>query len=74
MLNYCFPQVKTWITIYEPSVISNLGYGTGQHAPGRVNSGINDYIVGHNLLRAHVKTYQMYKSKYAAQSGIISNR
>ena len=62
-------QVNRWITISEPSVISNLEYGTGVMAPGRMGSGVNDYSVGHNLLQAHAMTYKLYKNSYGEQNG-----
>ena len=49
------------------------GYGTGGMAPGRCsnrascafgNSSVEPYIVGHNILKAHAATAQLYKSKY----------
>lgn len=61
--------MKTWVTLNEPSVVSNLGYGKGEHAPGRMGSGFTDYIVGHNLIQAHVQAYRLYKSQYADQGG-----
>jgi len=41
-----------------------LGYGVGTKAPGITNTGTDDYIAAHNLLRAHAKAYRLYESKY----------
>lgn len=53
-----------WITINEPFIVSNFGYGIGIEAPGKVNPGINNYIVGHNLIKAHAKAYRLYHASY----------
>lgn len=64
----CFREfgadVKYWITFNEPYVVAYLGYGIGIHAPGISDTGKSDYIVTHNLLRAHAKAYRLYESKY----------
>ena len=62
----CFVQlqVKTWITINEPFIVSNLGYGNGYDAPGRMNPGVDNYIVAHNLLKAHAHAYRLYQTSY----------
>ena len=62
-------KVKRWITINEPFVVSNLGYGTGEHAPGVTGQGVNDYKAAHNLLNAHASVYGLYKQKYRSQKG-----
>jgi beta-glucosidase len=71
----CFQEfgdrVRNWITINEPWVISILGYGKGEFAPGRI-SVEEPYIVAHNLLRAHAKAANLYKNDYQkAQKGKI---
>lgn len=43
----------------------------GTKAPGITNTGTDDYIAAHNLLRAHAKAYRLYESKYRpTQQGI----
>jgi len=79
----CFKEfgdrVKHWITLNEPWSFSNVGYATGQYAPGRCSSwqnlnctggdsGTEPYLVTHNLLLAHVATVQVYKQKYQVPS------
>ena len=60
-------QVRHWITIYEPATIAFTGYGNGVYAPGVKEPGTAPYIVGHNLLKAHVKVYQMYQNEFKAR-------
>lgn len=61
-------QVKFWITLNEPWVVSNHGYGSGEKAPGRWGPGTNVYIVSHNLIKAHVTAYRLYNDTYRVQS------
>jgi beta-glucosidase len=45
-------RVKHWMTLNEPWVFTFLGYGTGEHAPGRAN--FTDYLqAAHHALMAH---------------------
>ncbi|RZC93537.1 hypothetical protein C5167_007349 [Papaver somniferum] len=81
----CFKEfgdrVKHWITINEPWTFIYMGYGLGISPPGRCsnrhlctygNSGVEPYIVGHNLLLAHSAAANLYKQKYqASQKGKI---
>ncbi|KAH9494597.1 hypothetical protein Btru_019683, partial [Bulinus truncatus] len=61
-------EVKFWITLNEPWVVSNYGYGVDQMAPGRWGPGTNVYTVSHNLIKAHVAAYKLYNSTYRSQS------
>lgn len=63
-------RVKNWITINEPWVVAMLGHGQGVFAPGRV-SHIEPYQAGHQLILAHAKTVQLFRTKYAHQKGQI---
>eukprot|EP00250_Pteridium_aquilinum_P006361 c16304_g1_i1 orf=285-1916(-) len=75
-------RVKFWTTINEMWTFAVYGYGTGVLAPGRCStvsgnecdagdSQTEVYLVGHNLLLAHAKVYQLYKNKYKVhQQGI----
>lgn len=53
-----------WITINEPFIVSNMGYGIGYDAPGKKGPGENNYIVAHNLLKAHAAAYRLYQDRY----------
>lgn len=58
-------RVKIWLTVNEPKNVCALGYGTIYLAPGYVNqSGIADYMCGHNILLAHARAYHMYTDEY----------
>ncbi|CAN1145086.1 Beta-glucosidase 12 [Linum perenne] len=68
-------KVKKWITLNEPMGTTGKAYDEGVFAPGHCSpwvnracrvgdSGIEPYIVAHNLLLAHSAAYHLYKSKY----------
>ncbi|MCB0706473.1 MAG: beta-glucosidase [Saprospiraceae bacterium] len=64
-------RVKNWITINESWVIAMLSYGQGIFPPGRV-SNIEPYQVGHNLIKAHAKAVDLYRTKFQpSQKGRI---
>ncbi|XP_004403603.1 PREDICTED: lactase-phlorizin hydrolase [Odobenus rosmarus divergens] len=67
-------KVKFWITLNEPFVIANQGYGYGTSAPGiSFRPGTAPYNVGHNLLKAHAEAWHLYNDVYRArQGGVIS--
>ncbi|XP_078538580.1 lactase/phlorizin hydrolase [Lissotriton helveticus] len=67
-------RVKFWITLNEPYIIANLGYGYGSSAPGiSGRPGRAPYVVGHNLLKAHAEAWHLYNDNYRAkQGGLIS--
>ncbi|XP_034510379.1 lactase-phlorizin hydrolase isoform X2 [Ailuropoda melanoleuca] len=67
-------KVKFWITLNEPFVIANQGYGYGTSAPGiSFRPGTAPYIVGHNLIKAHAEAWHLYNDVYrASQGGVIS--
>uniref|UniRef100_A0A667Z0E5 Lactase n=1 Tax=Myripristis murdjan TaxID=586833 RepID=A0A667Z0E5_9TELE len=63
-------RVKFWITLNEPYIVANLGYGYGTFAPGIVGK---QYIAAHNLIKAHAEAWHLYNDKYRAkQGGLIS--
>lgn len=64
-------RVKYWMTLNEPLTVMDLGFTSGNHAPG-LPSDNNAYIVAHNQLLAHGYTYRLYHSKYKQQKGKIS--
>nr|DBA19707.1 TPA: hypothetical protein GDO54_015494 [Pyxicephalus adspersus] len=67
-------KVKFWITLNEPYIIANLGYGYGTAAPGvNTRPGQAPYIAGHNLIKAQAEVWHLYNSTYRAkQGGLIS--
>ena len=66
-------EVKKWITINEPSVISYLGYGLGTHAPGFKSYPLS-ILVSHILNLAHAKAVMAYKqNNYKGEIGITLN-
>ncbi|WP_026675503.1 GH1 family beta-glucosidase [Alkalihalobacterium bogoriense] len=57
--------VDNWITHNEPWVVSYLGYGSGEHAPGYQD--FPSFVkASHHLLLSHGKTVQAFR-----ESGII---
>ncbi|KAF5198461.1 Beta-glucosidase [Thalictrum thalictroides] len=71
-------KVKHWVTINEPTVIAQIGYGTPFAPPSRCslrdgcaegNSGTEPYIVTHHIILAHAAAAQLYKEKYKAIQG-----
>ncbi|CAH0592765.1 unnamed protein product [Chrysodeixis includens] len=55
--------VQVWLTFNEPLSFCSDGYG-GDDAPGGRSSGFEDYMCGHNMLRAHGMVYRMFDQKY----------
>ncbi|CAN1185060.1 Beta-glucosidase 27 [Linum perenne] len=75
-------KVKKWITLNEPMGTTLKAYDEGVFAPGHCSpwvsracqlgdSGIEPYIVAHNLLLAHSAAYHLYKNKYQNLTGEI---
>lgn len=65
----CFKEfgdrVKWWITLNEPWCSALLGYGSGEHAPGRRdNPAVETYLAAHNLLLAHGKAVSVYREQF----------
>jgi beta-glucosidase len=66
-------RVKHWITFNEPWCACALGYGIGNHAPGRSNIA-EAYLAGHNMLLAHAYTVDLFKrNNYSGEIGITLN-
>lgn len=64
--------VDQWMTFNEVISICELGYQVDVFAP-QANKGLGaKYTCGHNVLLAHAKTMQLYRTKYAAQKGRVS--
>ena len=53
-------KVSYWTTFNEPNVFINEGYYAGYFPPGKKDARIAGTVLG-NILKAHVKTYQMAK-------------
>jgi len=66
-------RVKRWITLNEPWCVSVVGFGTGEHAPGRNWQPQKEpYVVAHNLLLAHARAVRLYREEYKPwQEGVI---
>ncbi|XP_077065620.1 lactase/phlorizin hydrolase-like [Siphateles boraxobius] len=66
--DFCFSRygdrVKTWITFGSPWVVSNLGYGTGEHPPRMKSPIIASYKVTHNILKSHAEAWHIYNDNY----------
>ncbi|XP_073702340.1 lactase/phlorizin hydrolase-like [Garra rufa] len=71
--DFCFShygdRVKTWITFGSPWVVSNLGYGTGEHPPGVKDPTIASYKVTHNILKSHAEAWHIYNDNYRTLQG-----
>lgn len=66
-------RVKYWTTFNEPSVITNIGFLTGEHAPG-IQDPRMAYQVAHHLLVAHGLGVQAIRAaKPDANAGIVLN-
>ncbi|KAL9881333.1 myrosinase 1-like [Glossina fuscipes] len=57
-------RVKHWITFNEPFDYCIPGYGDGNYPPLGQDSGVADYLCMDNTLKAHAKTYQLYKMEF----------
>ena len=69
-------QVKTWVTMNEPWMVSIPGYGAGNFPPGSQGLGsLGDdvYTVTHNIIKAHARAYRVYHEEFApTQNGECS--
>uniref|UniRef100_A0A3P9IE92 Klotho n=1 Tax=Oryzias latipes TaxID=8090 RepID=A0A3P9IE92_ORYLA len=75
--DFCFQtfgdDVKFWVTIDNPFVVAQHGYGTGVVAPGIKNDPDLRFRVGHNLLKAHAAAWHIYDRHYRPrQQGKVS--
>lgn len=55
-------RVRYWITHNEPWVIAWLGYGWGQHAPGR-QSEADALAAGHHVLLSHGRAVEVIRAE-----------
>ena len=65
-------RVKKWVTLNEPWVITDGGYLHGALAPGHRNL-FETPIASHNLMRAHGRAVQAYRSEGAHEIGLVVN-
>ena len=65
-------RVPLWVTLNEPWVVMHNGYAEGVNAPGH-RSLYEPPIVAHNLLRAHGKAVQAYRTEGKRQIGLAVN-
>ncbi|CAH0695549.1 unnamed protein product [Spodoptera exigua] len=61
-------EVRIWLTFNEPYSFCEDGYG-GLDAPAANSSGFEDYMCGHNVLRAHGMVYRMFDNEYREKIG-----
>ncbi|CAH2050920.1 unnamed protein product, partial [Iphiclides podalirius] len=62
-------RVKVWFTFNEPLSFCGQGYG-GLDAPGSNSSGLEDYMCGHNVLRAHAAAYRMHQALFGGRGAL----
>ena len=62
-------RVEDWITICEPRVVSWLGYGSGEFAPGRRSTG-DALAAAHHVLLAHAFAAERLRVRTGARVGI----
>ncbi|KAF7988249.1 hypothetical protein HCN44_007781 [Aphidius gifuensis] len=62
-------RVKFWTTINEPNNYCHNAYAQESYAPGMRLKEKGAYICGHNMLKAHAKTYHMYNQLFRAEQG-----
>jgi len=65
-------RVEHWVPINEPNVVTNLGYATGQHAPGKALM-FDSLWVAHHLLMAHGRAVMALRDAGATSVGCANN-
>ena len=66
-------RVDLWATLNEPWVVSEIGYLTGEMAPGH-RVWAEAPLVAHNLLRAHAEGVRAFRASRArGQIGLVVN-
>jgi beta-glucosidase/6-phospho-beta-glucosidase/beta-galactosidase len=61
------------MTFNEADQFCQVGYGYGAFPPGIRQDGIDDYLCGHTVLKAHAKAYHIYDEEFrATQNGRVS--
>ena len=65
-------RVAHWVPVNEPNTAAYLGYGLGQHAPGRAML-FDSLSAAHHLLMAHGRAAVALRSAGAASVGCANN-
>jgi beta-glucosidase len=65
-------RVVRWVPVNEPNVVTLLGHGTGEHAPG-LALGFDALPVAHHLNLAHGLAVQALRAGGAQQVGTATN-
>ncbi|KOU07387.1 beta-glucosidase [Streptomyces sp. NRRL F-5755] len=65
-------RVDRWITLNEPAELTLLGYGLGQHAPGR-QLGFEALPAAHHQLLGHGLAVQALRARGAGNIGIANS-
>ncbi|MCX4470787.1 GH1 family beta-glucosidase [Micromonospora sp. NBC_01655] len=65
-------RVRLWITLNEPFVQMSLGYGTGQHAPGRTLL-FDAFPVAHHQLLGHGLAVAALRARSTSPVAITNN-
>ncbi|MDH2412706.1 GH1 family beta-glucosidase [Nocardioides sp. CER19] len=65
-------RVTHWVPVSEPAVAALMGYGTGEHAPGRKLS-FDALAVAHHLLLAHGRAVIELRTAGAESVGCANN-
>lgn len=75
LFKYFGDRVNKWMTFADPSLFCNLVYAYGFAAPTvQPKPGIDEYLCGHNLLKAHASAYRLYQKRYAQHQNGNGNR
>jgi beta-glucosidase len=66
-------KVKYWVTLNEPQMVVNFGYGTGTSAPGETRSQQELFMIAHNLLLSHFKAAKTIRvsSRFPCKVSIV---
>ncbi|WP_341717071.1 GH1 family beta-glucosidase [Micromonospora sp. FIMYZ51] len=65
-------RVKLWITLNEPFIHMSLGYGTGEHAPGRTLL-FDAFPVAHHQLLGHGLAVDALRARSGSPIAIANN-
>lgn len=56
--------MQYWITINEPTMVCELGYGLGLVAPLIKEPEVGKYMCIKNIMMAHAKAYRVYEREF----------
>lgn len=57
-------RVKLWITVNEPMMVCQFGYGDSLLAPALSSYGVGNYICFKNILLAHARAWHIYNQEF----------